>query len=84
MLDQYGSNTTFHLPGFLMPHIFEDDEEPSANDLKKDEDNSPIEAVKVQEEPESSVDPMERHRHILEDVDGVLEMQVKNKSEAKH
>lgn len=76
MLDEYGSNTTFQLPGFLMPHIFEDDEEPSANDMKKDEDSSPVEAVKVQEEPtEGSVDPMERHRHILEDVDGELEME---------
>jgi len=76
MLDEYGSNTTFQLPGFVMPHIFEDDEEPSGNDLKKDEDSSPVEVVKAQEEPtESSVDPMERHRHILEDVDGELEME---------
>lgn len=76
MLDEYGSNTTFQLPGFLMTHMFEDDEEPGANDLKKDDESLPVETVKAQEEPrESSVDPMERHRHILEDVDGELEME---------
>jgi len=59
-----------------MPHIFQDDEEPSANDLNKDKNNSHVEAVKVQEEPtDSFVDPMKRHWYILEDVDGELEME---------
>lgn len=43
-----------------MPHISDDDEEPSAHDLKKHEKNSLVEVVKVQEKPrEGSIDPME-------------------------
>ncbi|KAH9323709.1 hypothetical protein KI387_018348 [Taxus chinensis] len=71
-----GINATFHLPGFSMSNVFEDEEELCASDWKKSDDELVVEPTEAQEDQtKSSTDPMERHRHILEDVDGELEME---------
>eukprot|EP01018_Ginkgo_biloba_P025613 Gb_39860 [translate_table: standard] len=76
LVDEYGSNASFQLPGFLVPHMFEDEDEPSANDWKKVEERFPSGTAETTEKPtESSSCHIERHRHILEDVEGELEME---------
>ncbi|KAH9620718.1 hypothetical protein KSS87_022026, partial [Heliosperma pusillum] len=81
LVDEYGSNATFNLPGFLTTHGFIDDEE--------DEDDTPhtphnqSEASPLLQRctsasvgPEiGSVTPNDKRHHILEDVDGELEME---------
>ncbi|KAL9229948.1 hypothetical protein vseg_005357 [Gypsophila vaccaria] len=80
LVDEYGSNATFNLPGFLTTRGFVDDEE--------DEDDVPIsphnqsEASPLQPftnasmSPETeNLTPNDRRHHILEDVDGELEME---------
>ncbi|XP_057820295.2 uncharacterized protein LOC131033169 isoform X2 [Cryptomeria japonica] len=75
-LDEYGSNANFHLAGFSMSNVFEDEEEPCASDWKKSDDDLSVEPAEAQEDQtKSSTDPIDRHRHILEDVDGELEME---------
>lgn len=59
-----------------MSNVFEDEEEPCANDWKKSDDDLAVEPFEAQEDQaKSSSDPIDRHRHILEDVDGELEME---------
>ncbi|GER24805.1 hepatoma-derived growth factor-related protein [Striga asiatica] len=70
------SNSSIQLPGFCMPRILGDDD-----DAGSDSDGESFEAVT----PEHNVDnhegdsnpvhAIEKHRHILEDVDGELEME---------
>ncbi|KAM1102030.1 hypothetical protein FF1_010869 [Malus domestica] len=89
-VDEYGSNATFQLPGFLSSHAFEDDEEeeelPSCS-YKETSHSSPMEtthasgesetcAVTPNDRPETcAVTPNDRRHCILEDVDGELEME---------
>ncbi|KAB2623991.1 ENHANCER OF AG-4 protein 2 [Pyrus ussuriensis x Pyrus communis] len=88
-VDEYGSNATFQLPGFLSSHAFEDDEEeelPSCS-YKEASHSSPMEtayasgesetcAVTPNDRPETcAVTPNDRRHCILEDVDGELEME---------
>ncbi|KAL6217372.1 hypothetical protein ACLB2K_010589 [Fragaria x ananassa] len=74
LVDEYGSNSSFQLPGFCMPRMLKDENGGS------DSDGESFEAVTPEHNPltneEHEVAPAtERHRHILEDVDGELEME---------
>ncbi|VVA14754.1 PREDICTED: ENHANCER OF [Prunus dulcis] len=79
-VDEYGSNATFQLPGFLSSHAFEDDEEedeelPSCS-YKETSHSSPVETTHASGESETcAVTPNDRRHCILEDVDGELEME---------
>ncbi|KAF6160847.1 hypothetical protein GIB67_036048 [Kingdonia uniflora] len=74
LVDEYGSNATFQLPGFLSSHVLEDEEEDlSSNSRRETDDESPAHAS---EDPEQCiVSPSDRRHLILEEVDGELEME---------
>ncbi|KAK9756120.1 hypothetical protein RND81_01G074800 [Saponaria officinalis] len=79
LLDEYGSNSSFQLPGFCMPRMLEEEEEEQEG---SDSDSGSFEAVtpehdsKNQDTVEMAVSPAaDKRRHILEDVDGELEME---------
>ncbi|KAL7163115.1 hypothetical protein ACSBR2_039250 [Camellia fascicularis] len=78
LVDEYGSNATFQLPGFLPSHVFEEDEEedlPSSS-YKEAGGGSPLEQVAAAGDIETCiVTPNDRRHCILEDVDGELEME---------
>ncbi|XP_060181445.1 protein HUA2-LIKE 3-like [Lycium barbarum] len=73
LVDEYGSNSSFQLPGFRMPAMLKDEE-------VSDSDGESFEAV-TPEHPagkpngEDAILASEKHKHILEDVDGELEME---------
>ncbi|GAV82743.1 PWWP domain-containing protein [Cephalotus follicularis] len=74
LVDEYGSNSSFQLPGFCMPRMLKDE------DGGSDSDGESFEAVTPEhncDTPEERVviPEIEKHRHILEDVDGELEME---------
>ncbi|PON52850.1 RNA polymerase II-binding domain containing protein [Trema orientale] len=74
LVDEYGSNSSFQLPGFCMPSMLKDEGEGS------DSDGGSFEAVTPEHSPETHGDhdtapAIGKHRHILEDVDGELEME---------
>ncbi|XP_030526636.2 ENHANCER OF AG-4 protein 2 isoform X2 [Rhodamnia argentea] len=83
MVDEYGSNATFQLPGFLPSRIFEDDDdvEEEHEDFpsipcKETIDASPVESTPGSAEQRTyEVTPNDRRHCILEDVDGELEME---------
>ncbi|KAK8521820.1 hypothetical protein V6N13_021898 [Hibiscus sabdariffa] len=83
LVDEYGSNSSFQLPGFCMPRILKEDE-----DEGSDSDGGSFEAVtpehdsRIPEEQEANP-AIEKRRHILEDVDGELEMEDVAPSEAE-
>ncbi|KAF3436329.1 hypothetical protein FNV43_RR23421 [Rhamnella rubrinervis] len=73
-VDEYGSNSSFQLPGFCMPCMLKEEDEGS------DSDGGSFEAVTPEHNPENheqhqNLPAIEKHRHILEDVDGELEME---------
>lgn len=73
-VDEYGSNSSFQLPGFCMPRMLKDEDEGS------DSDGGSFEAVTPERNSETpevreATPTAEKHRHILEDVDGELEME---------
>lgn len=71
------SNSSFQLPGFCMPRMLKEEDEES------DSDGGDFEAVTPEHNSETAeergtnpaVSATEKHRHILEDVDGELEME---------
>ncbi|XP_020242189.1 protein HUA2-LIKE 1-like isoform X2 [Asparagus officinalis] len=75
LVDEYGSNTTFQLPG-LFPHVFEDEDDLS-NDLCVDNGNqSLVEAGNALEESDTfNVTLSDKCHCVLKDVDGELEME---------
>ncbi|XWS35144.1 hypothetical protein CRYUN_Cryun21dG0100800 [Craigia yunnanensis] len=78
LVDEYGSNATFQLPGFLSSNAFEDEEEEdlSSSPCREAADASPIEPAQALGELETSTaTPSDRRHCILEDVDGELEME---------
>ncbi|CAA2963396.1 Hypothetical predicted protein [Olea europaea subsp. europaea] len=80
LVDEYGSNATFQLPGFLSSHVFEEEEEEEdtiqANLCKEVADTSPSECTPSIGDPETyTVTPSDRRPCTLEDVDGELEME---------
>ncbi|XP_057747414.1 ENHANCER OF AG-4 protein 2 [Arachis stenosperma] len=79
LVDEYGSNATFQLPGFLSCQPFDDDEEDDdlpVNSSKDTYDASPAHLTPTLGESETStVTPNDKRHCILEDVDGELEME---------
>ncbi|KAK4403166.1 ENHANCER OF AG-4 protein 2, partial [Sesamum angolense] len=81
VVDEYGSNATFQLPGLLSAHVFDEEEEYEDSFPTKlcqeINDTSPSElAPATSRDPENqSVTPSDRRHCILEDVDGELEME---------
>lgn len=73
--NEYGSNASFQLPGFLMSQMYEDEEDSCASDGLKIEDSSLGISETIPEPTNNSPCILERHRHILEDVEGELEME---------
>ncbi|KAL3699060.1 hypothetical protein R1sor_017082 [Riccia sorocarpa] len=81
MVDEYGSNASFALPGLLIPRMFDDDEEPddgmrldNAEDCIHIKLNLPEETETPPSKGEEREDT-DKHRHVLEEVDGELEME---------
>ncbi|XP_061990605.1 ENHANCER OF AG-4 protein 2 [Rosa rugosa] len=80
-VDEYGSNATFQLPGFLSSHAFEDDDDEEEEEVpscsyKEASHPSPVETTHASGESETcAVTPNDRRHCILEDVDGELEME---------
>lgn len=68
------SNSSFQLPGFCMPRMLKDDHEGSDSDGESFEAVTPEHNFESREEHES-IPAIKKHRHILEDVDGELEME---------
>lgn len=80
LVDEYGSNATFQLPGFFTSRTFnEDDEEEDDFPDRSSKgllDISPLRSTPIPLDPENPiVTANERRHHILEDVDGELEME---------
>lgn len=74
LVDEYGSNSSFQLPGFCMPRMLKDDNEGTDSDGESFEAVTPEHNLEAHQDRES-IPAMEKHRHILEDVDGELEME---------
>lgn len=75
-LDEYGSNTTFQMPGFLSSRLFEDDEEDNDVPSKEAAGASPVEPSCDLGNSETCIaTPNDRRHCILKDVDGELEME---------
>ncbi|KAL8139896.1 hypothetical protein V2J09_005917 [Rumex salicifolius] len=76
LVDEYGSNATFQLPGFFSSHAFVVDEEDEEDMLSTPCVDVNVELAEIKREAEASiVPPSERHHHILEDVDVELDME---------
>ncbi|XP_073148974.1 protein HUA2-LIKE 2-like [Henckelia pumila] len=75
LVDEYGSNSSFQLPGFCMPRMLRDD------DVGSDSDGESFEAVTPEHNLENIdgeralIPAVEKRSLILEDVDGELEME---------
>ncbi|KAJ0979638.1 hypothetical protein J5N97_015112 [Dioscorea zingiberensis] len=74
LVDEYGSNTSFQLPGLTVPCVVEDDEHDCSSEEKSFEAVTPERNAEV-DDGSGTVTSQEKHRHILEDVDGELEME---------
>ncbi|KAM3343134.1 ENHANCER OF AG-4 protein 2 [Capsicum galapagoense] len=79
LVDEYGSNATFQLPGLLSSHVFYDEEE---EDALRNLQNESAEELAIEHTPATgdnaercTVTPSDRRHCILEDVDGELEME---------
>ncbi|KAL3531370.1 hypothetical protein ACH5RR_010692 [Cinchona calisaya] len=75
LVDEYGSNSSIQLPGFHMPPMLRD------GDNGADSDGESFEAVTPEHDTRRSdgemkpIPVVEKHRLVLEDVDGELEME---------
>ncbi|MFQ6633593.1 hypothetical protein Gotur_012316 [Gossypium turneri] len=74
LVDEYGSNSSFQLPGFCMPRMLNEEDEGSDSDGESFEAVTPEHYSGGPEEQEANP-ASEKRRHILEDVDGELEME---------
>ncbi|KAK1295328.1 HUA2-like protein 2 [Acorus calamus] len=75
LVDEYGSNTSFSLPGFLVPRILEDEEEGNGTEGKCSF-TVPEKCSEIADGRSSAPQFISnKHKHILEDVDGELEME---------
>lgn len=74
LVDEYGSNSSFQLPGFCMPRMLKDDDDGSDSDGGSFEAVTPEHNSEIPEERDANPS-MKKHRHILEEVDGELEME---------
>lgn len=70
------SNATFQLPGLLGAHVFEDEDDIPNSLYKVSMNDLPAESGIASEETDTcAFTPSDRNHHILEDVDGELEME---------
>nr|XP_043635504.1 protein HUA2-LIKE 2-like [Erigeron canadensis] len=77
LVDEYGSNSSIQLSGLCMPTMLKEDEKDGS-----DSDAEGFEAVTPERDPEVSDEhervltpATDKHTHVLEDVDGELEME---------
>lgn len=79
LVDEYGSNATFQLPGFLSCHAFDEDEDEEDLPINSCTDmygTSPVDPTpKFGGSETDTVTPNDKRHCILEDVDGELEME---------
>ncbi|GAB4829778.1 hypothetical protein Ancab_019433 [Ancistrocladus abbreviatus] len=76
MLDEYGSNSSIDFPGFCMPSMLKVQDDGSDSDGESFEAVTPEHESAVSEKSEATaLTVTEKHRHILEAVDGELEME---------
>lgn len=78
LVDEYGSNATFQLPGFLSSNVFEEEDDDDILNFTRKESigKSSLELNPSSGELETcSLTPNDRRHCILEDVDGELEME---------
>ncbi|GJN31519.1 hypothetical protein PR202_gb19928 [Eleusine coracana subsp. coracana] len=74
LVDEYGSNTGFQLPNLICTKVLEE-EEGSSSDDRSFEAVTPEHNTPGNDDNEESQMHVEKHRHILEEVDGELEME---------
>ncbi|KAK4776926.1 hypothetical protein SAY86_005614 [Trapa natans] len=72
LVDEYGSNSSFQLPGFCMPQMLKDGDEGSDSDESFEAVTPEHTAPEVSEQETATIG---KYRHILQDVDGELEME---------
>lgn len=76
LVDEYGSNSSIQLSGFCMPTMLKDEKEESDSDGEGFEAVTPERDPQIPEERDKvPTPPAEKHTHVLEDVDGELEME---------
>ncbi|KAL1547279.1 protein HUA2-LIKE 3-like isoform X2 [Salvia divinorum] len=75
LVDEYGSNSSIQLPGFCMPHMLRDVDGGTDSDGEGYEAVTPEHNVKNSGGENTPVPAVEKRIHILEDVDGELEME---------
>ncbi|XAR61231.1 hypothetical protein NMG60_11034876 [Bertholletia excelsa] len=76
LVDEYGSNSSFQLLGFCMPPMLKDEGGGSDSDSENFEAVTPEHNPTLEEQERIPTPAISsKHRHILEDVDGELEME---------
>ncbi|KAL8530701.1 hypothetical protein ACS0TY_007655 [Phlomoides rotata] len=75
LVDEYGSNSSIQLPGFSMPPMLKDDDGGSDSDGESFEAVTPEHNVGNHDGERTRISTVEKRSHILEDVDGELEME---------
>ncbi|XP_076949525.1 protein HUA2-LIKE 3-like isoform X2 [Bidens hawaiensis] len=76
LMDEYGSNSTIQLSGFCIPTMLKDENEGSDSDAEGFEAVTPEHDSGIFEGHDKVNTPAtEKHTHVLEDVDGELEME---------
>ncbi|CAI9107872.1 OLC1v1007344C2 [Oldenlandia corymbosa var. corymbosa] len=75
LVDEYGSNSSIQLPGFCMPPMLRDEDDGVDSDGEGFEAVTPEHDNEKTEAERNPISAVEKHRHILEDVDGELEME---------
>ncbi|XP_066379781.1 protein HUA2-LIKE 2-like isoform X3 [Miscanthus floridulus] len=76
LVDEYGSNAGFQLPNLICTKVLEEEEESSSEDRSLSfEAVTPEQDAPYNDDNEESQIPVEKHHHILEEVDGELEME---------
>ncbi|KAI3449604.1 hypothetical protein Pfo_006269 [Paulownia fortunei] len=75
LVDEYGSNSSIQLPGFCMPPMLRDDDGGSDSDGESFEAVTPEHNVENLDGGKTLIPAVEKRSHILEDVDGELEME---------
>ncbi|XP_062211329.1 protein HUA2-LIKE 2-like isoform X2 [Phragmites australis] len=74
LVDEYGSNAGFQLPNLICTKVLEEEEGSSSED-RSFEAVTPEQDAQGNDDDEESQMPVEKHRRILEEVDGELEME---------
>ncbi|XP_024981062.1 protein HUA2-LIKE 2-like [Cynara cardunculus var. scolymus] len=76
LVDEYGSNSSIQLSGFCMPTMLKEGKEGSDSDVEGFEAVTPEHNLEISEERDGVPTPAaDKHTHVLEDVDGELEME---------